>query len=720
MNPKANPFLPSLRRNLPSLPIALSLAALSFHSAYADATWVGDASQDWNDAANWSSDPAAPTGNFTINTATGNYPVQTAASAFTPVDLLLGDGTGNSGRLDHASGALSLADTGGGGNWMFVGRNGGTGTYNLTGDGNLTVGKFHVGGGYYAPGGTGTATINTTGSLTANSTAGYGYIFGGSGYASVNIGVGDFGANVGTGTLNLVNGSLNAAGEIWVGSFGGIGTLNQTGGTLNATYLTTCRWVGTGTVDLSGGTTNVAAVANCGAGAATDVVKGTINVNSGGHLNSEGDVLVAIGGSGANGSFGTMNIASGGVVNVATTTERWVIVNAYDTIPGTLNVSGTLNLNANTDLRFSTGGNTAASVVNLNGGTITSYSGNQTGTLTSGDLDLNLSGGAAANNTFNLNSGTLTIRAVVTSSNDGTAVFNFNGGTLKASNTDEANFVNLGGANQRANVRNGGAIIDTNSYNVTIAQALEHSNAGGDAAIDGGLVKNGLGKLTLGGTNTFNGDTIVNAGTLAVNGASLADSGKLYLTGSGVVEPTGIEVVDRLYFNGLTQAAGTWGATGSGADHIDDVHFTGTAGVVSVTSAAGGSAYSDWADLKGLNSSNNGPAQDPDGDGIANALEFALGGNPLASDTSRLPVITTDATHFIFTFSRTDESEAEVLLTFQYGSDLEGWNDLVIGAADFGNVSVLENGAAADTVTVTLPKSLALDGKLFGRLKATK
>ncbi|BCU79355.1 autotransporter-associated beta strand repeat-containing protein [Luteolibacter sp. LG18] len=717
MNLKSKPFASA---TLPALTIALSVAGLSTQSARADATWVGDTSQDWNNAANWSSDPANPTGNFFINTATGNFPTLGASSAFTPVDLVLGDGTGNSGRFDQSSGALSLAVVNASGNWMFVGRGGGTGTYNLTGDASITVGKLHVGGGYYVPGGNGTVTVNTSGILTATSTAAYGYIFGGSGYASINLGVGDFGANLGTGTLNLQNGTINAAGEVWVGSFGGTGTLNMTGGTLNATYLTTCRWVGTGTVSIANATANVAAVANCGAGAATDVVKGTINVNGGGIVNSEGDVTLAYAGSGTNGAFGTMNIASGGVVNVATTTERWVIVNQYDTIPGTLNVSGTLNLNANTDLRFSTGGSTGTSVVNLNAGAITSYSGNQTGTLTSGDLDLNWGGGASANNTFNLNGGVLTIRAVVTGSDNGTAVFNFNGGTLKAANTNEPNFLNLGGASQRANVRDGGAIIDTNGYDVTIAQPLLHSDVGGDAATDGGLVKNGAGKLTLTGANGYNGNTTVNGGTLGVNGSSLSDTGKLSINGGGVVEPSGSEVVDKLYFDGVAQASGTWGASGSGATHIDNVRFAGTAGVVSVTSAGGALTYSDWADLKGLSVSNRGAAEDPDHDGISNALEFVLGGNPLASDAANLPTVTTDATNFIFTFNRSDDSEAEVALTFQYGSNLTGWTDVAIGPVDAAPVFVVENGAAPDTVAVFIPKSNAVGGKLFGRLKATK
>ena len=36
-----------------------------------------------------------------------------------------------------------------------------------------------------------------------------------------------------------------------------------------------------------------------------------------------------------------------------------------------------------------------------------------------------------------------------------------------------------------ANVRNGGAVIDTNGFNDTIGQALVHSSIGGDNATDG-------------------------------------------------------------------------------------------------------------------------------------------------------------------------------------------------------------------------------------------
>jgi uncharacterized repeat protein (TIGR02543 family) len=91
-------------------------------------------------------------------------------------------------------------------------------------------------------------------------------------------------------------------------------------------------------------------------------------------------------------------------------------------------------------------------------------------------------------------------------------------------------------------------------------------------------------RLVLGGINTYGGDTIVKAGTLAVNGTAIPDTGKLVIHEGGKVAPSGAtEAVGSLFFSSVQQAAGTWGATGSGATNINDTYFTGT-GVVSVNS----------------------------------------------------------------------------------------------------------------------------------------
>src|SRR5436309_1618542 len=77
---------------------ALATASLSSlilpQRALGDANWVGGVDQSWNNGANWSLNP--PTGNFFINTATGNFPILNANSAFTPTDLIIGNGGTNS------------------------------------------------------------------------------------------------------------------------------------------------------------------------------------------------------------------------------------------------------------------------------------------------------------------------------------------------------------------------------------------------------------------------------------------------------------------------------------------------------------------------------------------------------------------------------------------------------------------------------------------------
>ena len=157
---------------------------------------------------------------------------------------------------------------------------------------------------------------------------------------------------------------------------------------------------------------------------------------------------------------------------------------------------------------------------------------------------------------------------------------NFNGGTLKAS-ADSATYLQ---GLDTANVRNGGAVIDTNGKNITIAQNLGHSGIGGDNATDGGLTKHGTGTLTLAGSNTYNGATSVTSGTLRVNGSTHASStvtvgvsGTLGGTGTigGSVNVTGVLApgasVESLATGSLTMNAGSTFAYEVGADHSADL-----------------------------------------------------------------------------------------------------------------------------------------------------
>ena len=163
----------------PRLILTCSVAALISAAARprvaADDLW-NVASGNWNTPTNWS-DGTVPSGeNADVNTGVATISANLAA---TPNDIVVGDTT--TGRLDQTAGSASTGSN----NWMYVGRSGGTGTFNLantaatggtltgygTGAGSMSVGQRFYDGGYQPDGGgagTGTVNVNTTGSLTVN------------------------------------------------------------------------------------------------------------------------------------------------------------------------------------------------------------------------------------------------------------------------------------------------------------------------------------------------------------------------------------------------------------------------------------------------------------------------------------------------------------------------------------------------------------------------
>ena len=233
----------------------------------------------------------------------------------------------------------------------------------------------------------------------------------------------------------------------------------------------------------------------------------------------------------------------------------------------------------------------------------------------------------------------------------------------------------------------------------------------------GGITKTGAGTLTLGATNTYTGTTTVMAGTLAVKGTSLADAGNVVIDG-GVMNLTGSETVATLYFGVTQQASGTWGASGSGAAHIDNARFSGT-GVLNVTSGPVIAGYSGWA-------ATNAPGQtandDYDHDGVANGVEYVLGGSKDSRDSGKLPAMSAEGADLVFTFVRDHASRTpDTTVAVEVGTTLASWpaSYVVPNAPVAANpgVTVVDNGNGTDTVTLRIPK--APDTKKFARLVVT-
>jgi autotransporter-associated beta strand protein len=249
-----------------------------------------------------------------------------------------------------------------------------------------------------------------------------------------------------------------------------------------------------------GGTFNFNGPANLPASGgftgAGDGSSGTINI-LGGTLTTACSVFIG------NNSTSSINVSAG---TLHVTGANFVMGDGYNNGgggKGTLSLSGTgaINLGATTGL-FSIGNSGAGTgTVNLDGGTLS--------------LNKTIAKGTYSTGTGHAN------------------VLNFNGGTLQATGAS----LTMSGLTQ-ANVRNGGATIDTQGFNITLAQPLIHSTLGGDNAIDGGLTKLGSGILTLSGAYTYTGLTSVNAGTLLLN-ATNTGTGAITITSGATLGGSG-------------------------------------------------------------------------------------------------------------------------------------------------------------------------------------
>ena len=237
-----------------------------------------------------------------------------------------------------------------------------------------------------------------------------------------------------------------------------------------------------------GGTLNVT-------GAATKIQAGSNNITL-----SSGPILNLTGGA---------SIISPGSLVVGTST-----LNTVFTVDGGVVTTGISSGTGSQNIVIANAGTGIAATLTLKSGSVTNLGVNP-GTTDSGlrfGASSGITGSVAAN--LNLDGGTLTVARVYEFTNAATLIsmINLNGGTLKVT-SGALNAANFMTGLDSVNVKEGGAVIDTNNVAATIAQSLLH---GGAAPIDGGLTKKGLGTLTLTGANAYTGPTIINAGKIGI------------------------------------------------------------------------------------------------------------------------------------------------------------------------------------------------------------
>ncbi len=271
---------------------------------------------------------------------------------------------------------------------------------------------------------------------------------------------------------------------------------------------------------------------------------------------------------------------------------------------------------------------------------------------------------------------------------------------------------------------NGGTLLVSGSLATTPVTVAATATLGGTGSIAGpvtiqagGTIAPGAsaGSLDVGTTNLAGSyaceidgaasDSIDVTGDLVLTGATLA----LSVLGGGATQPT---YVIATYTGTLTGTFGT--VTGLPAGYTVQ-YKTATKQVVVTTEAL---PYDAWEALNGI--SGAGALVDSDDDGIANGIEFVIGGDPSgpgSNSSTLLPTITTDATYLTFVYRRTDESAGDDPLV-EYSTSLAAWTEAEAGV---GGVIINDTndgfGIGIDRVEVKIPTALASSARLFSRLR---
>lgn len=396
----------------------------------------------------------------------------------------------------------------------------------------------------------------------------------------------------------------------------------------------------------------------------------TINV-----LGSSIDALAA--------SFGTETFAN---ANINGTPDTQLLLRNFSVITGTATVNqgllGVASIHTGTvrslvmtspTALVRVSGNTGASVLNIGDGGITAsageiqvkYNGNNQ------DATLNLAGGLTATGNLTISNGGYAGASLnVVNLSDGTHTFNIGASTTTTFAPD------IGGT---------GSLVKTGAGTLSLGENSTAAHTGGTTVSQGTMIVNGSlqgaasvgATATIGGNGTLAGATTVD-GTVApgVTAGKLTTAGITFAPGSRFIcdianwagttpgtdwdelaadtltlaATAGNKLTIRIAGTpvGFTETAKTLTIATStnplagfdaSAIAIDATAFSGTGtwtvrqtgNTLELVYAPGATTpYASWATANGLDDSNKAPGLDPDQDGAANFLEFALNGNPLS------------------------------------------------------------------------------------------
>jgi T5SS/PEP-CTERM-associated repeat protein len=536
-------------------PLAIVLAAASVLGSARAADWEF-ATGDWALAANWNPD-GVPNGVAANISNAGTATISTAITDV-PTVITIGSGAGNSGTVSvEASGNIAVALGGA----TTVGKNGGTGTLNISGGGSITTGTLGVGGD--APGGIpsagqGAMTINTSGTV-ASDDVGVGVGAGGNGNVTMAAGTwnitagagGGFGIGVagGSGIVTLSGGNVNVLGATAVGFQGGTGALNVLG---TAGMATGFLYVG----DVGGTGVGNMTINTTGAVVSTDATignggTGTVKVESG--LWSMNNLTIQDGGSGTVNVIGG-DLVAGGTVNVGQT---------GGVTPGSLNIADTAGVgglftgyglgagNANTGVEVNVK-NSGVLAINTTG-VVTSATANiangsagsalvDSGTWNATALNIGIAGGAGnllqSGGSISVTNGTGDAQLRVGDGAGATGLIDLQGTASLTANIFE---IGVNGGSATLNIGPGSTLTALSWINFGSGDANSNINQTGGVLNIGSWGALGLG----GGVTTplyeMSGGEIIGGGLEVASDRTAS----MEVTGTAFIHPTSVEVATR-------------------------------------------------------------------------------------------------------------------------------------------------------------------------------
>ncbi len=273
----------------------------------------------------------------------------------------------------------------------------------------------------------------------------------------------------------------------------------------------------------------------------------------------------------------------------------------------------------------------------------------------------------------------------------------------------------------------------TITWNMTPSQVAALTANGQSYANLEFLVNSGVyGDAVIGGTLTVRLDKVSVIGFLAVETppaptglVATGGAGQISLTWNASAGATGYTVRRATVSggpyttiaSGLTATAYTETGLAGGTTHYYVIVPTNAGGdgaasaEASATASAPASGLASWRQTHFGTTEATGNAAndaDPDADGIANLLEYALGGDPLAAESDLLPMQAIDAGHLKLSFSRI----ADPALTYavQASDDLASWTPVWSSTGTENTEGV---------VSVTDPEALSAHARRFLRLHVT-